>query len=318
MSAIIDFLKQSGVWPHLLSLAQLFLSLCVWLLLSPLVPGLINKVKAWVAGRKGPPVLQLYYDLAKLWKRGIVLSELASPGFIACTALSWISLLLAALLLPLGGLGAFLSFRGDAILFIYLLALARFCTCWSALETGSAFEGMGAAREVSFAVLSEAALITGILTLSMQSSSITLTTLLALPPGTGTVLLAIGLFAILLAESSRVPVDDPNTHLELTMIHEVMVLDHSGPALAAVLHGAAIKLLLFSVLLVEIFLPIQGLSLWATLGVLLGGVLLISLAVGMVESLLARFAFRRVPLFLTTAFLFCLFALLMTWKGLTQ
>ena len=297
------------------SILEFLARLAVWLLLAPLLPGIINKVKAWVAGRRGPPVLQLYYDLARLWRKGVVLSTLVSPGFIAGPAVAWVAVLAAALLLPLGPLGAALSFRGDVILLVYLLALARFCTAWAALETGSAFEGMGAAREVSYAVLSEAAVITAVLTLSMQSGSLVLSAMLAPSAGTGAVLLAVGLFMVLLAENCRVPFDDPNTHLELTMIHEVMVLDHSGPPLAAVLHGAAMKLLLFSVLLVQAVLPVGKLPEAAAAAVLIAGVLVVTVAVGLVESLLARAAFRRVPLLLTTAFLLCVFALLVAWKG---
>ena len=287
----------------------------VWLLVAPLLPGLINKVKAWMAGRRGPPVLQLYYDLAKLWRKGVVVSTLASPGFVAGPAVAWVAVLGAALLLPLGPLDAMLGFPGDVLLLIYLLALARFATAWAALETGSAFEGMGAAREVSFAVLAEAAVITAILTLSWKSRSLSLQTMLEPSAGPGTVLLAVGLFTVLLAENSRVPFDDPNTHLELTMIHEVMVLDHSGPLLAAVLHGAAMKLLLFAALLVQAVLPLGELTAPAAAAALVAGVLLVTVAVGLVESWLARCAFRRVPLLLTTAFLLCVFALLTAWNG---
>src|SRR5664279_1330267 len=190
------------------------------------------------------------------------------------------AVLASALLLPLGPLGASLSFRGDVILLVYLLALARFCTAWAALETGSAVEGMGAAREVSYAVLSEAAVITAVLTLSMQSGSLVLSAMLAPAAGTGAVLLAAGLFMVLLAENCRVPFDDPNTHLELTMIHEVMVLDHSGPPLAAVLHGASVKLLLFSILLVQAVLPIGDMSALAAAGALAAGVLTVMVGVG--------------------------------------
>jgi formate hydrogenlyase subunit 4 len=128
-------------------------------------------------------------------------------------------------------------------------------------------------------------------------------------------LLAAGLFTVLLAENCRVPFDDPNTHLELTMVHEVMVLDHSGPPLAVILHGASLKLLLFAVLLAEAVLPIGELPPVAATAALIGAVLAIALGVGLVESLLARFAFKRVPLLLTTAFLLCLFALMVAWKG---
>jgi formate hydrogenlyase subunit 4 len=297
------------------SLFDLLVRFAVWVLLAPLLPGIINKVKAWVAGRRGPPILQLYYDLARLWRKGVVWSTLASPGFIAGPAIAWVAILMAAMLLPLGPLGQSLSFRGDVILLVYLLALARFCTAWAALETGSAFEGMGTAREVSYAVLAEAAVITAVLTLSMQSGTVSLAAMLTPAAGTGAALLAAGLFTVLLAENCRVPFDDPNTHLELTMIHEVMVLDHSGPLLAVVLHGAAVKLLLFAVLLVQAVLPLGELSLAAAGGTLAAGVLLVTVAVGLVESLWARYAFRRVPLLLTTALLLCLFALLMAGKG---
>jgi formate hydrogenlyase subunit 4 len=291
------------------------LRLAAWLLLAPLVPGIINRVKAWVAGRRGPPVLQLYFDLARLWRKGVVLSTAVSPGHVTGPAIAWVAVAGAALLLPLGPAGTRLAFRGDALLFVYLLALARFCTALAALETGSAFEGMGAAREVSFAVLSEAAILTALLTLGLQSGSVSLTTMLVPSAGAGAALLAAGLFAVLLAENCRVPFDDPNTHLELTMVHEVMVLDHSGPPLAVILHGASLKLLLFSVLLAEAVLPIGKLGVLPAAGVLAAAVLVVAVAVGVVESLTARLAFRRVPLMLTTAFLLCLFALLTAWRG---
>jgi len=298
MTVILDFISR----------------LAWWLLLAPLLPGVINKVKAWVAGRRGPPVLQLYYDLARLWRKGVVLSTLASPGFVAGPAVAWVAVLGAALLIPLGPMGNG-GFRGDVLLMLYLLALARFSTTWAAMETGSAFEGMGAAREVSYAVLAEAALVAAMLSLSVQTGSVSLAAMLEPTAGAGAALLAAGLFTVLLAENCRVPFDDPNTHLELTMIHEAMILDHSGPPLAAILHGAAVKLLLFAVLLTEAVLPMGDLSPFAKMGALLAGVLAVTVGTGLVESFLARFAFRRVPLLLTTAVLLCLFALLVAWKG---
>jgi formate hydrogenlyase subunit 4 len=112
-----------------------------------------------------------------------------------------------------------------------------------------------------------------------------------------------------------VPFDDPNTHLELTMIHEVMVLDHSGPPLAMILHGASVKLMLFAVFLAQAVLPLSEVPLVMSLALLALAVLLVTVAVGLVESLTARLAFRRVPLLLTIGFLFCLFPLLLTWMG---
>lgn len=297
------------------AILQALLHLLVLGLLAPLLPGVINKVKAWVGGRRGPPVLQLYYDLARLWRKGVVLSLAVSPGHIAGPAVAWVALSFAMVLLPLGALGSPLAFRGDLLLLVYLLALARFCTAIAALETGSAFEGMGAAREVSYAVIAEAALLAGLLALSLSSGSLSLTEMLGGGSGAGVVLLGAGLFAVLLSENCRVPFDDPNTHLELTMIHEAMVLDHSGPPLAVILHGAAMKLLLFGLLLVQAMGTLGNLPPVASLGVLAVSLLGIAVGVGLVESFLARFSFRRVPLLLTTAFLLCLFALLAAWKG---
>jgi formate hydrogenlyase subunit 4 len=248
----------------------------------------------------------------------VVLSTAVSPGHVAGPAVAWVAIAGAALLLPAGPAAAPLAFRGDALLFVYLLALARFCLSNAALDTGSAFEGMGVAREVSYAILGEAALITALLALSVQTGSVSLTTMLAPAAGAGAALLAAGLFAVLLAENCRVPFDDPNTHLELTMIHEVMVLDHSGPPLAVILHGAALKLLLFSVLLAEAVLPIGELPPATAAVTLAAAVFAVTVGVGLVESLLARLAFRRVPLLLTTAILLCLFALLVAWKGDTR
>jgi formate hydrogenlyase subunit 4 len=183
------------------------------------------------------------------------------------------------------------------------------------METGSAFEGMGAAREVSYAVLAEAAS-------SSRRCSRSACRPAACPSASCSPrrrarrgAAGRGLFTVLLAENCRVPFDDPNTHLELTMIHEVMVLDHSGPPLAAILHGASMKLLLFAVLLVQAVLPVGELSPAARRGARCGGAAPSPSAVGLVESFLARLAFRRVPLLLTTAFLLCLFALLVAWKG---
>jgi len=289
-------------------------SIAVWLLFAPLLPGVINKVKAWLAGRTGPPVLQLYYDFARLWRKGVVLSSTASPGHIAGPAVAFVALVGASLLLPIGRAGAPLAFEGDAVLFVYLMALARFCTAHAAMDTGSAFEGMGAAREVSYAVLSEVAVITALLVLGVQTGSVSLTKMLAPAAGAGTALLAAGLYMVLLSENCRVPFDDPNTHLELTMIHEVMVLDHSGPPLAVILHGAALKLLIFCVLLAEAVVPLGGLPALAAIGALCGVVLFTAASVGVVESMQARLPFRRVPMLLTTAFLLCLFALMIAWE----
>src|SRR5262249_53360224 len=169
--------------------------------------------------------------------------------------------LVALQLRPLGHHPAVISFPGHMILFAYLLALGRFFTASAALDTGSPFEGMGAAREVTFAWLAEPALFLGFVALARASTSYSLSGMLADPASPPLshvgpmVLIVAGWFIVLLAENCRIPFDDPNTHLELTMIHEVMVLDHSGPALGAILWGASIKLLLFMALVLGVAIP---------------------------------------------------------------
>lgn len=299
----------------MMSALELPLRLAGWILLAPLLPGIIQRVKAWFGGRRGPPVLQLYFDLARLWRKEVVLSATASPGFVVGPAVAWAAVAGAALLLPVGPAAAVIGFRGDVLLVLALLAVARLVTVWTAMETGSAFEGMGAAREVAYAVLAEMALMAAVLALVRPAAGFTLAAMVAPSVGPGAVLLAAGLFAVLLAENSRVPFDDPATHLELTMIHEVIVLDHSGPLLATVLHGAAMKLMLFAVLLTEAVLPLGRFGPAIGAGLLAAGVLAVAAGVGVVESVMARLAFRRVPLLLTTAFLLCVFALLVAWNG---
>ena len=167
----------------------------------------------------------------------------------------------AGLLMSFGGAPALLPFPGDFVLFAYLLGLARFFTALAALDTGSSFEGMGASREVTFASFAEPALFLCLVVLVRATGSLSLSGMLraGLPEiwhtqGPALLLAAVALLAVALAENARIPVDDPNTHLELTMIHEVMVLDHSGPDLALIQYGASLKLFLFGALVVRLAL----------------------------------------------------------------
>jgi formate hydrogenlyase subunit 4 len=229
------------------------------LALPPLMLGVINKTKAWFAGRRGPPLLQSYYDLLRLFRKEMVFSRTTTWVFRAGPVVSVSAVLLAGALVPFGVFDAPVRFTGDLVLFVYLMALGRFFTTAAALDTGSAFEGMGAAREVSFACLAEAALFMAFVVLVRFSGSLSLTPMFHAPmtatlhglPAAALFLVAVALFVVLLAENSRMPVDDPNTHLELTMIHEVMVLDHSGPLFGLILYGAAIKLFLLSALILR-------------------------------------------------------------------
>lgn len=288
------------------------------LLLPPLLLGVITKTKALFAGRVGAPLLQPYYDLARLLRKGMVLSTTTTWVFRAGPIVTLAAVLLAGLLTPIGAFGAPVRFTGDLILFAYLFGLARFFTTAAALDTGSAFEGMGAAREVTFACLSEPALFFAFMVLAKVSGSLSLTPMLrglasAFPEHAAAplVLTAVGLFIVLLAETCRIPVDDPNTHLELTMIHEVMVLDHSGPLFGIVLYAAAVKLLVLGSLLLHVVAPFEFGNRWLDTPLYLAEILGLAVVVGVVESVMARLQMSHVPYLLVGALLFCGFGFIL-------
>lgn len=271
-------------------------------LMPPLLLGIIVKTKAAFAGRIGAPLLQPYHDLIKLFRKGSVLSRTTTWVFLAGPAVTCAAVLLAGLLVPMGGQPAPIRFTGDLILFAYLLALGRFFTAAAALDTGSSFEGMGAAREVTFACLAEPALFFGLLALAKLTDGLSLSAFLGphvasawVSSAPTMVLVIAGLFIVLLVENSRIPFDDPSTHLELTMIHEVMVLDHGGPALGTVLFGAAVKLFVLSTLIVRLAVPFatdQPLLRWP---VFVAAMLAVAIIIGIVESIMARLRLLHVP-----------------------
>jgi len=283
----------------------ILLHVAALVLLPPLLLGVIGRVKAIAAGRRGPPLLQPYYDVIRLLRKGAVYSKTTSWVFRAGPIVSLATALGAGLLIPLTTPRAPLGFEGDVVLFAYLLGLGRFFTMAAALDTGSSFEGMGASREGAFSALAEPALFLVLAIICVPAGTVSFQTALEpLPSGWDTahpalVIAACTLFVVLLAECSRIPVDDPNTHLELTMVHEVMVLDHSGPDFAFVLWGSAVKLFVLGALLVELVLPHLSDS-WHALA-FLGAELAVAIAVGLVESTMARLRLPRVPQFLIGA-----------------
>lgn len=288
------------------------------LTLPPLLVGVIAKTKALFAGRVGPPVLQSYYDLVKLFRKGSFFSTTTTWVFRAGPVVGLVTVAIAMLMIPLSNSTAPISFNGDFILLAYLLGLGRFFTALAALDTGSSFEGMGAAREVTFACLAEPAFFLGLLVVVKLAGSMQLATMLGsslashwLTAGASLTLVLLSWFIVLLAENSRIPVDDPNTHLELTMIHEVMVLDHSGPAFGMILYGAALKLFVFAALIVRLALP------WGTGNALLdwiiflGGMLAVVVVIGVVESTMARLRLTHVPVLLVAACLLSAFGVIL-------
>ena len=284
-----------------------FVQFFLALLLAPIVPGIINRVKAKFAGRHGKPILQLYYDIAKLVRKGEVISNTATWVFTAGPIVSMVTAVLALALLPLCGLASPFGFCGDFILCAYLLGMGRFSTVLAALDTGSPFEGMGASREAMFGAIGEPVLFLSFLAListassmGLPSTDMSLSTLFngfspkAWLTGRPEIMMLIfSMGVLLLVENCRIPVDDPNTHLELTMIHEVMVLDHSGPSLAFILYGASVKLWIFAALLANLVLPTM--PLWAHILSSLAAVFAVAVLVGVIESVMARLRMHVVP-----------------------
>lgn len=287
-------------------------------IMPPLLLGVINKTKAWFGGRNGPPLLQPYYDIIKLMRKGMVFSTTTTWIFRVAPVVTLVAVLIAGLLVPMGKFNAPLSFTGDLILFAYLFGLSRFFTTAAALDTGSAFEGMGSAREVTFACFSEPALFFAFLVLAKISGSLSLNNMLHGPlngfsaiVAAPLVLIAIGLFIVILAESCRIPVDDPNTHLELTMIHEVMVLDHSGPLFGVITYAAALKLFVLSSVLLHVIAPFQVSILWLNWLLFVFEMLGVAVLIGVTESVMARLQMQHVPYLLVCALLFCAFGFIL-------
>lgn len=278
--------------------------LLLGMVLAPLVPGLINRVKARMAGRDGPPLLQLYFDLARLIRKGAVYGTVTTSVFRLGPAVSAAGAIASLAAVPLGRTPAWAGFAGDFVLFAGLLAAGRFATMLAALDTGSSFEGMGASREAAIGAAAEPGLLLALAAVAKVTGSLSLSGMAA-ASGPSASAPALGLAAsaillIMLAENARMPVDDPTTHLELTMIHEVQVLDHSGPDLALIEYGAAVKLWAFAALVAGVVLPAFGGGA-VRLPHVLAAIAAVGVAVGLVESVQARLRLDRVPQLLATA-----------------
>jgi formate hydrogenlyase subunit 4 len=278
------------------------------LVVAPALPGIATRTKSLLSGRRGAPVLQLYADLAKLARKGVVYSRTTTLVFRVAPVVLAAGVLAAAFLLPLDGRAPILGFTGDLVAFAGLLALGRFALVLGGLDTGSSFEGMGASREVTVAAFAEPALVLSLTVLVLVTGSLSLGGMLGTPlaavwpaAAPSLVLAGASLFMLLLAENARVPIDDPATHLELTMIHEVIILDHSGPDLALILYASAVKFALFGALVVSVLVPRGLLDPWIAGAILLVGLGLIAALVGVIEAVMARLRMDRIPQFLVAA-----------------
>ncbi len=281
--------------------------LVITLTMPILMVGVVNRTKSWWGGRKGPKLLQSGWDLLRLMRKRPVFSNVSTPLFRAGPWVVLTASVLAAQIAPMLGPLAPLQFAHDFVLFAYLLGLARLFLMLSAMDVGSSFEGMGSAREASFTAFIEPALflLVGSALISIGHSSFSellglwheSTAFVWLAPAAVLVLLV-----LLQAEAARIPVDDPATHLELTMIHEVMVLDHSGPELAAMQYGAAVKMSLYAGLIATLLNPVDPfIQPVAAVAASLLIMILIAIVVGCVESLFARLRMRSVPNYLLLA-----------------
>ena len=279
----------------------------VVLVMPILMIGLVNRTKSLWAGRKGPGLVQFAWDLRRLLRKQPVYSTAITPLFRAGAWVVLVSSLLAALIAPILGDVAPLQFSHDFILFAYTLGLARLFLMLSALDVGSSFEGMGAAREASFTAFAEPALFLLIGAASLATPQTSFAGLIgqwhhATSFPWLSVPAVLVLFVLLQTEASRVPVDDPMTHLELTMVHEVMILDHSGPELAAMQYASAMKMTTYAGLIAALLNPFEPRAhpmagVLVSLGLMAG----VSMLVGCVESLTARLRMRLVPVYLVLA-----------------
>jgi formate hydrogenlyase subunit 4 len=305
---------------------SILLQTILLLLLAPLVSGCIRNWKAKLQNRRGAPVWQPYSDVIKFFRKDMVISEHASWVFSFAPYVVFLTALVAGLLVPMVTTQAPLSLFGDVLALVGLLALGRFFLALGGLDPGSAFGGMGSSREMTIAAVAEPAMMLAIFTVAIAAGSTDLSHIIQAAQAPGWKLLNpthvmafAALFIVLLAETGRIPVDNPATHLELTMIHEAMLLEYSGRYLALMEWGASIKQLVLMTLLVNIFFPvgIAAADTPAALGigilVYIGKLILLAAAVVIVETTNAKLRLFRVPDLLSAAFVLGTLALLSTF-----
>lgn len=291
----------------LVNIEVTIIQLLVIVALAPLINGVIKKVKAFFQIRKGPSIFQPYFDLAKFLRKDSVVSKHTSWIFKAAPVLSFAAILAAGLFVPIFITSLPLGFAGDLIAVIYLFALARFFIVLAALDTGSSFGGMGASREMFVACLVEPAMMLSIFAVVLNIGSTNIShisqkaAVLGFDALTPSYLLAfVAFFVIAIAETGRLPVDNPATHLELTMIHEAMILEYSGKQLAIIELGVMIKQLLLFSLLANIFFPwgissVLDMQAALSLGIYFVKVAVLGVSMALVETSTAKWRLFRLP-----------------------
>lgn len=282
-------------------------ALLFMLLAAPLVAGLVNQQKAWFTGRVGAPIWQPYFELYRIFRKETIKAKSASFISGLSPIVNLAAVIIAAAMLPVCNAQPLISFKGDIILFAYILGTARFFQILAAMDIGSSFEGMGASREASFAIfvepiffftLGSIAFITGFTSLNDIYRSIALdkTSYFVF-----IVICSISFFILAVTECSRMPVDDPNTHLELTMIHEVMILDNSGVDLFLYQYSGYIKLLIYIVLETAFYNPLGAGLTAAGIGIFILTLVLMTTVLAVVETITSRFKLKDIPHYLLFA-----------------
>ena len=302
------------------------LQLLLLLALAPLISGFIRTLKARLQIRRGPGILQPYRELHKLFHKGMVMPETASWIFSATPYVVFATTAAAGLMVPMLSAQAPLGLFGGVLAVVYLLGLGRFFVALGGLDTGSSFGGLGSSREMTIAALAEPAMMLAVFTVAIGANSTSLSEVARIAIGNtwqflapAQMLACAAMFLVLIAETGRIPVDNPATHLELTMIHEAMILEYSGPYLGLIEWGASVKQLLLMTLLINCFLPYGLHPEWSLSGVLVSlGFLLLKLlvlacSIVLVETTNAKMRLFRVPELLAVAFTLAALALISTF-----
>lgn len=280
------------------------LSIILILFTSIFFTGIIIRTKSIVSGRKGPVILQPIKDVVRLFKKGAIYSETTSIIFRIAPVIYFSTVFMACLVVPFGSYKGIVSFDGDFIFFAYILALGKFFSIISAMDTGSSFEGMGASREALFSMFAEPAFFILIGSFALFTGNTSFHNIFStLHLGSSITYMLGGLAAFVLLmismiENSRMPVDDPKTHLELTMIHEVMILDNSGFDLGLILSTGYLKFAMYGAIIADFF--IGGLFLVWAIPLFLLIQILYAIMIGTIESFMARFRMNHNPQFILT------------------
>jgi len=267
--------------------------------------GIVIRTKSVLSGRKGPGIFQPLKDVWRLFRKGAVYSETTSLIFRIAPSIYFSTVLMAIFFIPFGSYAGLLSFRGDFVFFAYVLALGKFFMIISAMDTGSSFEGMGASREALYSMLAEPAffiLMGSFALLTGYTSFFEIFNNLYFGSHTSYALGTLATFVLVIVamvENSRMPVDDPRTHLELTMIHEVMILDNSGFDLGLILYTTNLKFAMYGALIANFLIP-SGMALHYAIGVFIGIQILFAVMVGIIESFMARFRMNHNPQYIFT------------------